>query len=321
MKKPISHYINKLLFLHDCVIVPGFGGFISSKKSAELNKVTNTLIPPSKQILFNSNLKTNDGLLISYISKYEGISHEKSKQNVYVFSNELKAKLSKTKVLRLKEIGLFTLGNEGNITFIQDNAINYSLDAFGMKQTYNKCIVRKTDKQIDTTIKKITSLNSKVLLRAAVVLVPLIGLAYLSIWQEERINNAYSQMATFSPFSNTKAVEDEIKPSAQMQVNLNQNFGVINKKNDAIQIGKVSKEEGVSFFVQKKYYIIAGAYAKRNNASRMFNKLNTSNYNPEILKEEKFFRVSYDFFYNKNDALLALNKIKLENPEAWLLTK
>ena len=53
----------------------------------------------------------------------------------------------------------------------------------------------------------------------------------------------------------------------------------------------------------------------------MFNKLNTSNYNPEILKEEKFFRVSYDFFYNKNDALLALNKIKLENPEAWLLTK
>ena len=83
----------------------------------------------------------------------------------------------------------------------------------------------------------------------------------------------------------------------------------------------MSKKEGVSFFVQKKYYIIAGAYAKRNNASRMFNKLNTSNYNPEILKEEKFFRVSYDFFYNKNDALLALNKIKLENPEAWLLTK
>jgi hypothetical protein len=45
------------------------------------------------------------------------------------------------------------------------------------------------------------------------------------------------------------------------------------------------------------------------------------NYNPEIIKEEDFFRVSYDYFYNKEDAILALNKIKLENPDAWLLTK
>ena len=53
----------------------------------------------------------------------------------------------------------------------------------------------------------------------------------------------------------------------------------------------------------------------------MLNKLNTYNYNPEIIEEEYLFRVSYDYFYNKEDAILALNKIKLENPEAWLLTK
>ena len=321
MKKPVSHYIHKLLFLHDCVIVPEFGGFISNKKPAELNKISNTLNPPSKQILFNSNLKTNDGLLISYISKHERISHEKSKQNVYVFANELKAKLSTTKVLRLKKIGLFTLGNEGNITFVQDIATNYSLDTFGMKPTYSKSVVRKTDKKTGSTLKKIISLNSNAMLRAAVVLVPLIGLAYLSIWQEERINNAYAQMATFSPFSNAKSVKDEIKTSAQTHIKLKNNFGLTNEQNNAKQIDKTSNEKERKFIIQKKYYIIAGAYAKRNNASRMFNKLNTSNYNAEILKEEGLFRVSYDYFYNKDDAVLALNKIKLENPEAWLLTK
>ena len=63
MNKSVVHYISELLFLHDCVIVPEFGGFIGNRKSAQLNKTTNSLTPPSKQILFNTNLKTNDGLL------------------------------------------------------------------------------------------------------------------------------------------------------------------------------------------------------------------------------------------------------------------
>ena len=32
-------------------------------------------------------------------------------------------------------------------------------------------------------------------------------------------------------------------------------------------------------------------------------------------------RVSYDSFNNREDAILALNKIKQENSAAWLLTK
>ena len=55
MNKSVAHYISELLFLHDCVIVPEFGGFVGNKKSAQLNKTTGTLTPPSKQILFNEN--------------------------------------------------------------------------------------------------------------------------------------------------------------------------------------------------------------------------------------------------------------------------
>ena len=50
MNKSVAHYISELLFLHDCVIVPDFGGFVGNKKSAQLNKTTGTLTPPSKQI-------------------------------------------------------------------------------------------------------------------------------------------------------------------------------------------------------------------------------------------------------------------------------
>ena len=50
-------------------------------------------------------------------------------------------------------------------------------------------------------------------------------------------------------------------------------------------------------------------------------KLKKQNYNTEILPGENLIRVSYNSFTNKEDAILALNKIKQENPSAWLLSK
>ena len=72
---------------------------------------------------------------------------------------------------------------------------------------------------------------------------------------------------------------------------------------------------------QKTYYIIAGAFAEQKNANKMLNKLNSWNYNAEIVEGVNLLRVSYNSFYNRDEAVLALNKIQQENPDAWLLTK
>ena len=45
MKKSVEYYISELLFLHDCIIIPEFGGFVCNKKSAQLNKKTGILTP------------------------------------------------------------------------------------------------------------------------------------------------------------------------------------------------------------------------------------------------------------------------------------
>jgi hypothetical protein len=305
-----------LLFLHDCVIVPEFGGFVGNVKSAQLNKTTGALIPPSKQILFNTNLKTNDGLLIAHIANQEGITQKVAKQNVQIFSNESKAKLSTSKVLRIAKIGLFTVGKEGNIIFLQDSSTNYSLDAFGMKPTYNKLVLRntETEKQVGSTVEKIITKNRnpKILFRAAAVIIPLVALAYLSISQQERINNIYTQMATFNPFSSTEIVENIFEPAKEKILDIEIN----------LTTAEVIEEESVPVIIsQKKYYIIAGAFAEQKNAHKMHTKLINWNYNSDILEEGRLLRVSYDSFYNRENALLALIKIKQENPEAWLLTK
>ena len=317
MNKTVEHYISELLFLHDCVILPNFGGFVGNPQSAKLNKTTGMLSPPSKQILFNANLKTNDGLLITHISNQEGNTQEVAKNEVENYATKITDKLTKSKVLRIDKIGLFTLGKEGNIIFLQDSVNNYSLDSFGMKATHNKAVVRETiiEEKVTATIQTIRtqSNNPKAFLRAAAVIIPLIALSYISITQQDKINNVYTQMASLNPFENNIITEPitAVIPEVKIEVEV-----------EATTIVEIIEEEIAPIIIpQTTYYIIAGAFSNKKNANKMLAKLKKWNYNTELLPWENLLRVSYNSFTNKADALIALHEIKHENSAAWLLTQ
>ena len=314
MNKSVANYISELLFLHDCVIVPEFGGFVGNKKSAQLNKTTGSLTPPSKQILFNINLSTNDGLLITYIANQEGITQKIAKNHVELFANESNTKLSTSKILRIEKIGLFIVGKEGHIVFTQDTSINYSLDSFGMQPTYSKSIYRRTDKKIESSVQKIntSNRNAKALFQAAAVIIPLVALSYLSIFQEERIANIYIQMATFNPFAKNEIIEEINSPEVEIKL---ENTPIIETTEF------IEKETIPATILKPKYHIIAGAFTEQRNAKKMLEKLKKWGYNTTIIKEGTLMRVSYDTFISRDTAIFALNKIKKENSEAWLLTK
>jgi len=315
MNKTVEHYISELLFLHDCVILPNFGGFVGNPQSAKLNKTTGILSPPSKQILFNANLKTNDGLLITHTSNQEGITQESAKNEVDNYALKITNKLTDSKVLRIDKIGLFTLGKEGNIIFLQDSLNNYSLDSFGMKATQNKAVVRETiiKEKVTATIQTIRtqSNNPKAFLRAAAVIIPLIALSYISITQQDKINNMYTQMASLNPFENSiiAAPITVVIPEVKIKI-------------EATPIIEIIEEEIMPIIIPKTtYYIIAGAFSEKKNANKMLAKLKKWDYNTELVPGGNLLRVSYNSFTNKADALIQLHEIKQENSDAWLLTQ
>mgnify|MGYP001326701717 CR=1 FL=1 len=316
MDKTVEHYISELLFLHDCVILPNFGGFVGNHQSAKLNKITGVLSPPSKQILFNANLKTNDGLLITHISTQEGITQEGAKNEVEDYATKIVNKLSISKVLRIDKIGLLSLGKEGNIIFLQDSTNNYSLDSFGMKATYNKSVLREpiTKEKITSAIKNMRtqSSNPKAFLRAAAVIIPLVALSYISITQQDKINNVYTQMASLNPFENITTTDpiEKIIPELKMEV-------------EVTPIVNIIEEEIAPIITLNKstYYIIAGSFSERKNANKMIEKLKKWKYNTELVTVGDLLRVSYNSFTNKADALIELKEIKQENSAAWLLTQ
>ena len=317
MKQSISYYISELLFSHDCVIIPGFGGFIANTKSAKLNSNTNKITPPSKKILFNKKLVSNDGLLISYVAEQEAISNEKAKKNVEKFVKETITKLDDYKILRLDNIGLFTSTKENNLLFIQDNSINYNLSVFGMENIYNKPINRKLEskKELKTTIKRINNYktNPKYIIKVAAILLPLILLSYLGISYEEKINSIYINMADLTPkvkyTTDNDNSEDVLFLTEEKKPLLNTDI-----KKEKNYISAIDNKT-------KTYYLIAGSFIEKKNANNLYKKLIIENYSSEILSSKKFLRVSYSSFANKDEAILALKKLKQVNKDTWLLTQ
>lgn len=91
----ITAFIRELLFGHDCVIIPGFGGFIGNYTPARIDRSDNTFYPPVKQISFNRNLNHNDGLLIGRVSEAAGLNYADARNLVMEFAGDLTARLAK----------------------------------------------------------------------------------------------------------------------------------------------------------------------------------------------------------------------------------
>lgn len=125
-------YISDLLFLHDCVVIPDFGGFICNYRSAYIDETSGLICPPAKDILFNRNLTHNDGLLVNWIACKEGISYEKALTQLTLFCEDLKIKLNQKQRIAFGDIGVFFTDRRFNIIF-EPSQNNFFAEAFGME--------------------------------------------------------------------------------------------------------------------------------------------------------------------------------------------
>ena len=312
MKQTIEHYISNLLYLHDCVIIPGFGGFVGNKKSAFIHPVSGIIYPPSKELLFNKNLTQNDGLLATHIAKQENIDLSETSSLIEDFVQSIQTELNSRSAFKLQKVGTFTKGKEENISFLQDKNQNYNLASFGMQANHkSKKVERTISDEKEVIVKTIKQKDfGETLKRAAAVLVPLIGLSLIGITQEENINDIYSQMANLNPFTNSKTEIVKEAPTKKIEVPI-------------VEIIETEKVEIVIPIIteQHTYYIIAGAFAEQKNANKMLRKLKRWNYDASIVEGENLMRVSYNSFSKKEEAIMALAEIRKDNKSAWLLTK
>ena len=113
----LERHIEILLLSNDCVIVPGFGGFMAHHVDARYDGRDNTFLPPLRTIGFNPQLQINDSLLAqSYVEAYD-ISYPEALARIESEVAEVRQELETTGKFELSNIGVLYLNESGNYSF------------------------------------------------------------------------------------------------------------------------------------------------------------------------------------------------------------
>ncbi|MFK7757053.1 MAG: SPOR domain-containing protein [Flavobacteriales bacterium] len=132
----IHQSIQELLFDHECVIIPEFGGFVTNYKPAFVHPKKQLIFPPSKQVTFNVNLGNNDGLLANYISRKEQIRYDAALTYVNSTVKEFKEQLNTGKRLSINGVGTISVNSSGALEFSPEDTHNFLRSSFGLKPIF-----------------------------------------------------------------------------------------------------------------------------------------------------------------------------------------
>ncbi|WP_299708580.1 SPOR domain-containing protein [uncultured Pontibacter sp.] len=150
----VEKHIKNLLYNHDCVIIPDFGGLITRYVPARINPVKNTLVPPSKKIAFNEKLVLNDGLLISTIAYANGISKEEAKQLVTAFVHKARTHLNGENRFEMTDVGVFRYNAEHKLVFEYTEGDNLLEGSFGLPEIVARPIRHEEPAVLRTLMKE-----------------------------------------------------------------------------------------------------------------------------------------------------------------------
>lgn len=304
----LATYIKDLLYRYECVIIPGFGAFLTQNHSARIDSASHTFYPPGKTISFNRQLQTNDGILANYLASVENCSYELALQKIRNFTGSISLELSEGKTVTLQKIGDFFLNEEQTVQFAPISGENFNTASFGLSSFVSPPmerleVVAEKHKSVVELHQEKTKTAYPFLRYAAIglLVITLGGFGGLKVYegQVEKHNFAEKQKAD-------ALLENQIQEATFL----------IDNPLPTLTIG-IAKETG-------KYHIVAGAFRIENNAQKKIEQLSHKGFSARLIGKNRYglHQVVYSSHSDRLEALQTLRKIKRsENKDAWLLVQ
>ena len=350
--RTLDQYIRELLFSHNCVIIPGFGGFVSDYNPSSVHPVQHTFTPPSKKIAFNRKLQNDDGLLANYISEKENITFENARRAIEEQVYQLYLILNEKNTLFLPSIGEFFFDVEKNLQFRENKKINFLLDSFGLDSVQSPAIKREgfsqtlnrqlSERQVGKSGIGKLSKRKKVFLKVSLIAVPLIVImVWISLFTGVINKVGQFNYSSLIPFSCKKTTEKSVsiyKKPVSVSMSISSKQVTVHPNDEKVKAEVILPEAPmVEEVVETKpiektkvetitsstrnFYIVGGAFGILANAESFVNKLKADGFKPEIIgKNEKgLYLVSYQGFESKKSASIQLKEIKSGyDSSAWI---
>ncbi len=127
----VPAHIEKLIFLHDTVVLPTFGAFVAKRRLAQVDPEKGTLAPPTRTLAFDDAILSNDGLLVADISRMHHIDPADAEEAVYTWIKDMEERLDRREIVALPGIGRLYKNYIQRVQFIPD-ANNFNTETFGL---------------------------------------------------------------------------------------------------------------------------------------------------------------------------------------------
>ncbi|HXA02665.1 MAG TPA: SPOR domain-containing protein [Cytophagaceae bacterium] len=337
----IEKYIKELLFDHECVVLPEFGGFITHYVSAEIHPITNKFSPPAKRVAFNEQIKLNDGLLISTIAYHENIGTDQAAHELRAFIEKVKGDLKTDNLFVIKDIGKFFYNPENRLEFEPGNNINFLEENFGLTELFFKPIDRdqkimsKTDQKQALQRKPVNNSESKLDggekskpakegMKAWMIILPM-ALLFAGVGGAYFINHNNISLSSINPFAlfgkdeskTTKPVETE-HTTADVTNNTQSSADTVHSLNpfSETETNNTTEEPAHETAItgqSGRYFVVVGSFVNKKNAFKLKHKISAQGTDATIMEpgeKSRFYLVSVADFDNHEEATSKMKELR-----------
>ena len=333
----IIRHIEQLLSVHDCVIIPGFGGFVLQVTPTWYKADEHRFEPLHKELVFNETLQHNDGLLVESYRQAEATDYRTAYQWVQADVAELKAQLSREGKVEMAPIGVFRRGEEGQLIFEASrdgdwlNASMFGLPAFRVEPLVSEPPVSvEVEKRARRRDVYYIPVNRRLVRWVAAAVVAIVVFLSASTSVEEVNRAAYT--ASFVPTevlnaSKQKTEQEAVKPIPRVaEPEVVPSFVTEEPKAEKKIEKPAPKQEVIQATEatpQKRYYIVIASLASREQAEQFMAGVGHKDCpKMAVLQTKGKYRVYADRFSDKV-AAEKYQQILRKNPkykDAWLFT-
>ncbi|NKI31150.1 SPOR domain-containing protein [Croceivirga thetidis] len=312
----VEQYITELLYHHNCVILPDFGGFLANTTHAQFEKESNLLLPPSKSISFNEHLSSNDGLLVNHIAKAKKLEYNEALTKVQLTIKEWKQKLNAGEKLRLVNLGVLQMSQDKALVFTPKNDTNYLASSFGLSTVAAIPIKRESLKKEVVQLEASVPLKITPEKRKESTLRPWMKYAAILLLMVSMGTSGYLGYKEYG--QNKIALEQKAAVQVTNQLQQATFFDTSPLELPPLHLKVKRVTQG------PKYFIIAGAFRSKANADKKVQMLQEAGFDASYIGTNSFglHQVSFE---SSNDKSLALNKLreirKNIASDAWILIK
>jgi hypothetical protein len=356
VQQTIIKGVKELLFFHNYLVLPNFGGFVLKSSPSHFSSTRSVLAPPSKTLSFNSQLKQNDGILAIWLQNQLKCTSSEALSNLNEFADYCTTILSTRRRLSIEGIGFFYLDFENNTCFEPQLETNFLADSFGLKpislielaepliEVNKEVVFENRIGNAAINVSPITPVTKKQrsytrVIAPLALLVAIFSLLALIV-TNTKISGKLKAAITgsnengiYTPvnYSNLNIIDSQKENTgyvadangvATIEIENNKTIAVkvIESTENSIAVKDSYTSRKVFKTNASNFEVVLGCFSVLDNAERMLNKLKRKNINATISGQNAkgMYVVSNGDFETKEQAIAKLDEIKDACPNAWV---